>query len=106
MPAPNEVGHHLSNVVFSNSLRTVPRIARRTRLLRGARIGVLRISIPSELNISSKRDVNFVSLSRMRHLRSACEVESQIAGLLDNPLPPWLGGDPAQVDPPLASAAR
>ena len=32
--------------------------------------------------------------------RSARKVETQIARLLDNPLPHWVGGDPAEIDPP------
>jgi hypothetical protein len=32
--------------------------------------------------------------------RSACKVEAQIAGVLDNPLPHWVGGDPTQIEPP------
>jgi hypothetical protein len=86
-----------------HSLRPVPTNRPATAFARGAPTGVLVVLIPSERNASLKRDENFVSLSRMKKLgcaRSAFKVEAQIAGLLDNPLPHWAGGDPAEIDPP------
>ncbi len=86
-----------------HSLRTVPTNRSAKAFACGARTAVLMILIPSVRNTSSKLDVNFVSLSPDEDLgRSGTfgKIRGDVASLLHDPLPRWVGGDAGEIDPP------
>ena len=69
---------------------------------RGARTGVRMMRMSAPANTASKAAVNLLSRSRIRNrnrLGVVAEVHEQVAGLLGDPGPGGVGGDPGEVHP-------